>query len=157
MSSFAKTALATLVALGTMGAISHADPMPSKPLDLVVLPGMPLWNSDAKVTPLAFGANKKPATVLIRVPAGQQAKKAHATKDGRIRFAIVLSGTLYYADGETVDKAKEKAYPAGSVLLISSGTKHWVSTRESALTLLLTATDPANLTPPVKKQLGMTK
>ncbi|MCV6601486.1 MAG: hypothetical protein OIF54_07985 [Cohaesibacter sp.] len=147
--------LSAVMVLGSVVSVSAAEPMPTKQLDIAALPGKNVWKSDATVTPLAFDANGKPAIVVIKVPAGQQAKAAHATKDGNIRFATVLSGTLYYADGESVDKAKEKAYPAGSVLAISSGVKHWVSTRESALTLLLTAADPDKLSPMVKKQFGM--
>ena len=149
--------MAGVIGLGMIAAPAIADPLPTTQLKLDPLPGKSVWNSAATITPLAFDANKKPKTVLIKVPAGQQAQKSHATKDGQLRFAIVLSGTLYYADGEEVDKAKEKAYPAGSVLMISSGVKHWVSTRDSPLKMLLTANNPDSLSPPVKKQLGMMK
>lgn len=142
-----------ITALSLSIAPTLAEQLPTTHLQLDPLPGMSVWNSDATVTPLAFDSDKKPKTILIKVPANQQAKKAHATSDGNVRFAIVLSGTLYYADGDVVDKSKEKAYPAGSVLLISSGVKHWVSTRETPLKMILTATNPANLTPLVKKQL----
>jgi|ASRR01.1.fsa_nt_gi quercetin dioxygenase-like cupin family protein len=155
MHNLSKFFLFALIGTATLATSGFAESIPSTLLNLNTLPGENIWGGEATVTPLEFTADKKPATVLIKVPAGQQAKAAHATKDGKVRFAMVLSGTLYYADGETVDKAKEKAYPAGSILLISSGVKHWVSTRDSDLKLLLTATDPANLTPPVKKQLGM--
>jgi quercetin dioxygenase-like cupin family protein len=64
-----------------------------------------------------------------------------------------MSGTLYYADGDTVDHGAEKAYGPGSVLAIHSGTKHWVSTRDTALEMLLVASPPAQLAPPVAKQL----
>lgn len=154
MQTIKALAISGILGLVAMGTPAQADPMPTQQLNVTALPGKNIWNSDATVTPLAFNADGKPQTVIVKVPAGQQAKAAHATKDGNIRFAIVLSGILYYADGETVDKAKEKAYPAGSVLMISSGVKHWVSTREADLQLLLTATNPAQLTPPVKKQLG---
>lgn len=155
MKTIARSAFTLCLGLAVPAASPAADALPTARLQLATLPGKPVWNGAATVTPLALNAQQKPSIVVLRVPAGTQAQAAHATRDGRIRFAIVLSGVMYYADGEQVDRSREKAYPAGSVLLISSGTKHWVSSRESDVTLLLTATDPAGLTPPVKQQIGL--
>lgn len=132
-----------------------ADPIHTTQLQTISMSGQTIWHSDAMLIPLVFDRHDKPISVLIKVPANRQANAAHATGDGKIRFAIVLSGTLYYADGERVEKAKEKAYPTGSVLLISSGVPHWVSTRDEPVELFLTAADPENLSPPVKKQLSI--
>lgn len=54
----------------------------------------------------------------------------HAGADGRVRFVTVLSGTLYCADGDTIDPAKEVAYPAASILRIAPDTVHWAGARE---------------------------
>lgn len=142
-----------LMGMSLISSSVLADSLPTAELDILSLPGKSIWNGAAEITPLALNGEKKPSTVILQIPAGTQAKAAHATKDGNVRFAIVLSGTMYYADGDAVDKTKEKAYPAGSVLVISSGTRHWVSTRESDVKMLLTATAPENLTPFVQAQM----
>lgn len=152
--------LNTLLGTGALLAASAlpllADGAPSVALDLGVLPGIAIWgDGGASLSPLAMDAAGAPAVVLVKVPANSPAHQAHATSDGQDRFAIVLSGTLYYADGETVDAAAEQAYGPGSVLLIHSGTKHWVSTRESDLELMLVAVPPAQLAPPIVAQLDM--
>lgn len=147
-----KKANFTGVILMLISSLAVADSTPTTVLDLTSMPGKPVWNGLASVTPLAFDSQKKPAIVVLRLPAGTVAETAHATSDGQIRFATVLSGTMYYADGETVDKAKEVAYPQGSVLLISSGTKHWLSAHDGEVSVMLTAVSPDNLTPPVLAQ-----
>lgn len=105
------------------------------------------------MTPLAFDDQNKPSIVVVRLPAGTTADTAHAATDGRIRFAAVLSGTMFYADGAVVDSSKETRYPAGSILLISSGTKHWLSARKDDVVIMLTATLPENAAPAIQSQL----
>ncbi|MBL4599405.1 MAG: hypothetical protein JKX93_10585 [Rhizobiaceae bacterium] len=150
--------------IATAGAIfaalvtpSLAESLPTSILDVTKIQGKPIWGGMATITPLAFNDQKKPAIVVVRIPAGAVAKTAHATNDGNIRFATVLSGTMFYSDGDTVEQAKETAYAPGSVLMISSGTKHWLSAREGEVTLMLTAVTPANLAPPVMAQHAKTK
>ncbi|MFV0361053.1 hypothetical protein [Tropicimonas sp.] len=134
---------------------AFADGGPSVALDKAALPGAPVWgDGGATLTPLAIGDAGAPAVVLVRVPANTPAHDAHATSDGQDRLAFVLSGTLYYADGDVVDPAAEAAFGPGSVLVIHSGTSHWVSTRDEALELLLVASPPERLAPPVSAQLA---
>lgn len=131
-----------------------AEGLPSTALDTSVMPGKPVWGSEAaKVTPMGMDSNGAPNVVLLRVAAGSPATAAHATKDGQLRLAYVLKGTLYYGDGETVDHDAEQAYGPGAVLAIDSGTKHWVSTRESDLEMLLVAMPAGQVAPPVAAQL----
>lgn len=150
------TFLKRIISAGSLLAIlatpSLAESLPTTILDISKIPGKPIWGGMATITPLAFDDQKKPSIVIVRIPAGKAAKTAHATSDGSIRFATVLSGTMFYSDGETVDQAKEKAYTPGSVLMISSGTKHWLSARKGDVMLMLTAVAPGNLAPMVMKQ-----
>ncbi len=132
----------------------YAGSPPTSVLDIPAMPGKPVWGGLAKVTPLAFNDEKKPSIVILRLKKGTVADTPHSTKDGRIRFATVLSGTMFYADGDTVNQAKEVPYPAGSVLLISSGTKHWLSAHNDDVVVMLTAVKPENLAPPVKAQMS---
>jgi mannose-6-phosphate isomerase-like protein (cupin superfamily) len=132
-----------------------AEGAPTKQLDPTAMPGKPIWGGHgATVTPLAMDAAGKPSTILIRVPPNTPAHDAHATGDGQVRMLFVLSGMLYYSDGDTVDHAAETGYGPGSILAISSGTKHWVSTRDEPLQMVLVANPPAQLAPPVQMQLG---
>lgn len=139
--------------LALLSSASFAEPLPTATLDLTMMPATQIWGGLGLLTPLALDDQQKPAVVIVRMSAGTNAEAAHATNDGHIRFATVLSGTMYYSDGDSVDHAKEKAYSAGSMLLISSGTTHWLSTRDEGVVLMLTAVSPENLTPSVKAQL----
>lgn len=146
-----KSGLAS-IAFALICTAAIADGTPTLALDLTSMPAKSVWNGLASITPLAFNSEKKPSVVVLRLPAGTVADSPHATSDGQVRFATVLRGTMYFADGEAVDKAKEVAYPQGSVLLISSGTKHWLSAHDGDVTVMLTAVQPENLSPPVLKQ-----
>ncbi|PCI86528.1 MAG: hypothetical protein COB24_09440 [Hyphomicrobiales bacterium] len=144
MSILNKLALAGMAIFLTTST-AFAEPRPTSLLDLSTLASSPVFNDQGTATPLAFTDDKKSAVVVIQLPPHSKAAGAHATSDGRVRYAFVLAGTLYFADGDEVDESKEKAYPTGSILVITSGTKHWVATREEGLTLMLTAHAPENL------------
>lgn len=147
-----KKLLTASIFVALLGTPTLAQSTPTTVLDLSAMPTIPVWDGAAALTPLAFNDEQKPVTVLLRLPEGTVAKEAHATGDGLIRFATVLSGTMYYADGETVDLTKEVAYPTGSMLLISTGTKHWLSAHDGEVVVLLVAVKPENLTPAVLMQ-----
>jgi len=135
-----------------IAAPAYAEP--TSVLDISSMPSKDVLDGFARLTPLAFNDEKKPSVVLLRLKKGANAKTAHVTKDGRIRFATVLSGTLFYADGEIVDRTKEVAYPVGSMLLIPPGTKHWVAAHNDDVILMLTAVKPENLSPAVSHLRG---
>ena len=150
--NFSKYTLLAGAMFSILASQCVAESLPTSVLDVSQMPGKPIWGGSATITPMAFDAQKKPSIVVIRIPAGTAASSAHATSDGSIRFATVLSGTMFYSDGETVEHAKEVGYAPGSVLLISSGTKHWLSARESDVTLMLTVVAPDKLSPFVMQQ-----
>ncbi|MBL1436344.1 MAG: hypothetical protein COB08_009120 [Rhodobacteraceae bacterium] len=141
-----------LMAAALLASPVMAENTPTLTLDLAAMPGMPVWNGAAAITPLAMGENGKPAVVVLRLPMGTVAQAAHATGDGQIRFATVLSGTMYFSDGPEVDLTQETAYGPGSMLLIDSGTKHWLSAHDDEVVVMLVAINPAKLAPPVQAQ-----
>ena len=125
-------------------AATAATQIPTKLLDISTIPSKVIMGGKGTVMTLAVH-NKKPVLKIITLKAHSQAQAAHATSDGKVRFATVISGVLYYADGDVVDKSTEVAYPTGSILVISSGTKHWVSTRAEPLVLMLSSHDPLDI------------
>lgn len=141
-----------LMAASLLASPVMAENTPTLALDLAAMPAAPVWNGAAGITPLALGENGKPAVVVLRLPVGTIAPSAHATGDGQIRFATVLSGTMYFSDGPEVDLSQETAYGPGSMLLIDSGTKHWLSAHDDEVVVMLVAVDPAKLAPPVQAQ-----
>lgn len=143
--------LATAISGGVVLS-AMAENAPSMQLDLAIMPGKDIWNGHAKVTPLSMDAMGKPSTIVIRMEAGIQGDAAHATGDGQVRIATVLSGTMYFADGETVDPAKEVAYGPGSVLLIDSGTPHWLSSHDGEVVVMLTSVPANKFSPMVQAQ-----
>lgn len=151
MRLFSKLAPASML-LGVMTVSAMAENAPSLALDLAVMPGKVVWGGHAKVTPLSMDANGKPSTIVIRMQAGVQGDAAHATGDGQVRIATVLSGTMYFADGDTVDRAKEVAYGPGSMLLIDSGTPHWLSSHDGEVVIMLTAVPADKFSPMVQAQ-----
>ncbi len=148
--SIAAAAITAAVALP-----AFADPAsPTATFNLTGMPGKFVWGGEAAtVTPLQM-TDGKPTTVLVQVKPNSPAVKGHKTGDGLVRLAFVVSGTLYYGDGEVVDTSKEKAYRPGDVLVIYPETHHWVATREDGLELVLVAGKEAALSPFVTKAIA---
>ncbi len=59
------------------------------------------------------------------------------------RFTHVLSGTMYLAEGETVDEASLVAYPAGTVALTPPDTWHYMVARDGDFTVLEIGSGPS--------------
>lgn len=148
------TAFAIAAVMGAIALPVLADSASTLPLDLAAMPGKTIWNGNAVVTPLSMDAHGKPSTVVIRMKPGVQGDAAHATGDGQVRIATVLAGTMYFADGDQVDPAKEIAYGPGSILLIDSGTPHWLSSHDGEVVIMLTAVPADRFSPPVQAQQG---
>lgn len=125
---------------------------PTATLDISAMPSNLVFEDQGIATPLAMNEKNQPIIVMLTLKAGSKANNAHATSDGRVRFLTVVKGTLYYADGNEVDPTKEVAYPAGSILLIASGTNHWVASHDGDVTFILTAVEKENLAPYVTAQ-----
>lgn len=93
----------------------------------------------AKLTPLALSAEGTPAVIQLSVANGVEVPP-HATESG-FRLITVISGDLYWGDGETADAASETVYGPGSVLMLPAGAPHWLAARNGDLVLQLVVLD----------------
>lgn len=129
-----KTLVASLFALSlTLPALADTLPVDPAALESRIV------HETGKLTPLALSAAGSPAVGLLDVAAGDVVPP-HATDSG-LRLITVVSGTLFWGDGDTVDPAAEIAYPAGSFLLLPAGQMHWVAARDGAFRLQLVVLD----------------
>ncbi len=62
------------------------------------------------------------------------------------RTVLVMSGTFYFAVGETWDESKLKAYPAGTVYSEPPNTPHYAWARNGDVILQVTAIGPTGST-----------
>ena len=60
------------------------------------------------------------------------------------RTAIVVSGTLYYANGDQWDESKFKAYPPGSFLIEPAKICHYAMAKDSEVVLHATTIGPSS-------------
>ena len=124
-----KRAMLTLMALGA-STVAMAETIE---LDLSELPSRTVFET-AEAMPLAVTADGAPAVMLLRVPAGVEVPP-HATETG-LRLLTVIEGPMSWGDGETIDRAAERTYPAGSVLMLPAGLPHWLAARGDGDVLL---------------------
>lgn len=132
------TAAAGLLALPAVAETLAVDP--------ATLPTRTAYEV-ATLTPMALTAEGNPAVVLLDVAEGDVVP-AHAAGSG-LRLITVVSGTLYWGDGDTVEPASERVYPAGSFLVLPAGQMHWVAARDSALRLQLVILDDETPVPAI--------
>ena len=78
---------------------------------------------------VVLGDPKQAGPVVSRVkyPPGLKAMPHSHPNDVQV---TVLSGTLFFAEGETFDESKLKAYPAGSFLLEKANVPHYQMAKE---------------------------
>jgi len=126
---------AALAAALILPALPAPAQQATVPVDPAALEGLPLYDTGT-IRVLATDAAGRPLVALATIPEGA-VLPPHATDDGRARFATVLSGTMAYADGDTVSPEAETAYGPGATLLIPSGVMHWVAAREGAVRFLI--------------------
>ncbi|MBV1896939.1 MAG: cupin domain-containing protein [Rhodobacteraceae bacterium] len=119
-------------------------------VDVSKLPGKPVHDT-ATVTPLALSQNGSPSVILLSVAAGKEVP-AHATEAG-LRLITVVSGNLYWGDGDKIDPANETVYPAGSFLMLPSGVPHWLAARDGDLVLQLVVLDGETPVPAIAEQM----
>lgn len=119
-------------------------------VDLTTLPGKPVYGA-ATITPLALTQAGSPSVVLLSVQAGKEVP-AHATEAG-LRLITVISGNLYWGDGDTIDPAKETVYPPGTFMMLPSGVPHWLAAREGDVVLQLVVLDGETPVPAIVEQM----
>ncbi len=126
-------ALAALMAGAALaGSMTN---QPTRAVDATALAGAPL-HGVGTIRPLARNAEGQVLLAIAELPAGA-VTPPHAGADGRVRFATVLSGTLYYADGDAIDPAAEVAYGPGAILRIAPETMHWAAARDGDVSFLV--------------------
>lgn len=106
----------------------------------------------ATLTPLALSNAGAPAVVLLDLDAGEVVPP-HATQSG-LRLLTVLSGDLFWGDGDTVDETRETLYPAGSVLAVPHGENHWLAARNGPLRVQLIVLDDELPVPAIADMLN---
>lgn len=119
-------------------------------LDLDALPNKTVHEA-ATLTPLALTEAGTPLVVTLHLEAGKEVPP-HAAKSG-LRLLSVLSGTLHWGDGDTIDPAAERIFAPGSMLVIKPGEMHWLAARSGDLRLQLVVMSENAPTPAVKEQL----
>ena len=119
-------------------------------IDTSALPSKVVWDV-AELTPLAVTPGGSPAIVLLDLDAGAVVPP-HATKTG-LRLLTVLSGDMSWGDGNVIDKAKETVYPAGSILALPAGLKHWLAARNGPVRLQLVLLDDESPVPGIQEQM----
>ena len=82
-------------------------------------------------------------TMMFKLPANTKIPP-HAHPD--VRSCFVLSGTWYFAYGDTRDDALLKALPAGSHYTEPAGMNHFAETRDEAVIAECTAMGPTGTT-----------
>jgi quercetin dioxygenase-like cupin family protein len=90
-----------------------------------------------------YGDPKKAGLVSerVRVPAGY---KIMPHWHGETRTAVVVSGTLYYANGDQWDESKFKAYPPGSFLIEPAKISHYAMAKDGEVVLHATTIGPTS-------------
>jgi quercetin dioxygenase-like cupin family protein len=114
--------LAVLALLATSGAIAavlvHAQNLTP---DQVKYQRNPATGSEISAV---FGdaTKREPFVTRVKYPPGFKAMPHSHPVDLQV---TVLEGTLYFAEGETFDEGKLKAYPAGSFLFEKANVPHY--------------------------------
>jgi hypothetical protein len=84
------------------------------------------------------------AAIAFRRDIGPRAFFHGKLSDPETRMAIVLSGTLYYANGDQWDESKFKAYPPGSFLIEPAKISHYAMARDDEVVLQATSIGPSS-------------
>jgi len=78
-------------------------------------------------------------TMFAKIPKGTTIKP-HSHPDDRV--AVVVSGTWYFAYGDTFDESALKALPAGSFYTEPPNANHFAMTKDEDVTVYLMGTGP---------------
>lgn len=102
--------------------------------------------ANAPQTAVIFGDPAKAELYVERYkfPKGQKLMP-HWHSDA-VRTVVVLSGTLYYAEGEQWDEAKLRPFPAGTFFYEPKGMPHFAWAKDGEVELQLTAVGPSGTT-----------
>ena len=116
-----QTRLAALALLATGGAIAVLAQAQNLTPDQIKFQRNPATGSEISSV---FGdsTKKEPFVTRVKYPPGFKAMPHSHPGDIQV---TVLEGTLYFAEGETFDEGKLKAYPAGSFIFEKANVPHY--------------------------------
>jgi quercetin dioxygenase-like cupin family protein len=101
-------------------------------------------------TAVLVGDPAKPGTYAVHTKLPANITIVPHTHSEKWRIATVLSGTLYYAQGDTFDERKLQALGPGSLIVEPKDVPHFAMTKGDAVMLHIVGEGPA-ATHPVRK------
>ena len=119
-------------------------------IDKGQLPKKPIFEN-AMMTPLAVTKDGIPAAFQLYVKDGVTVPP-HATDSGT-RIITVVSGKLFWGNGDVANPEEEIAYFPGDVLVIPAHAVHWLAAREGDILLQATFLSDSTLIPEVQQQV----
>jgi quercetin dioxygenase-like cupin family protein len=127
------TGAVLLLLVATTPALSETR---TRAVDLGALKTHALHEGEGKVAFLAFSPEGLPVIARIVFAKGET-QKPYTVDDGRIRFAVVLKGQIFFGEGNKVDPSAEKRYGQGEILVIPPGAPFWVAACDGGAELLI--------------------
>jgi quercetin dioxygenase-like cupin family protein len=97
-------------------------------------------------TAVVVGDPAKPGVYTVHTKLPANITIVPHTHGEKWRVATVLSGTLYYAQGDKFDESKLRALPPGSVIVEPANVPHFARTKGPVL-LHITGEGPASTVP----------
>jgi quercetin dioxygenase-like cupin family protein len=141
----------TAVLIAVSSGVARAQLVPSTPVQ--VMPDQLVWTPypAGGVQAFLLGNSSEAGTyvVRIRLPAGLRLAP-HSHPDGRI--VTVLSGTIYFALGDSGDSTRMRAFPAGSLWTEPPGAAHYAWARDGEVVLQIVGTGPSGSRPAAGRQ-----
>jgi quercetin dioxygenase-like cupin family protein len=117
-----------VAAAPAMGMEGHALLAPS---DVKWGPAPPALPPGAEAAVLSGNPEKaEPFVIRLKAPKGYHVPPhSHS----QMETVTILSGTLAMGDGDTADRAKARALPAGGLAVLPAGATHWVYADEDTI------------------------
>ena len=137
---------AVLIAAGMLAGCGQSNRSGGGEKQIILKPEDLRWAGNEgmhglQTAPLAGAAKQGiPYAERIRLPANTKLKP-HSHPNAA-RMVTVMSGTFYFAFGDTFDEAKLQALPAGSFFTEPANVPHYAMTKEEVV-LQLNAIGPA--------------
>jgi len=150
MNTVFRALLGLVLSLASAAALAQADFSEMR----VLTPGEIKFSAPAAtagiVSAVLFGNPKGPGVFVTRVKIPPHFKVQPHSHPDNSRTITVISGTYYFAYGDTLDETKLKALGPGSVYTEPKDLPHFAVTRDEEVVLQIVAEGPTG-TSPVRK------
>jgi quercetin dioxygenase-like cupin family protein len=129
--------------IGVTGICSTAEAQGNQPTE--ILPGEIKFGANPTLPKGALSAllrgdrNQGPITVRVVFPPNYTYGPHSHPQEQQI---VVLSGLIYFAEGDKIDPMKLKPFPAGSFIVEKANVPHYMLTKESDVTFQMSTTTP---------------